>query len=58
MCLNLIVGFPAIIGAIDCTHVKIKAPPRYLDENAYVDRHGTHSLNVQVIYMAITQNIT
>ena len=57
MCLNLIVGFPAIIGAIDCMHVKIKAPPRYLDENAYVDRHGTHSLNVQVIYMAITQTL-
>ena len=42
-------GFPGILGAIDCTHVPIKAPSRAEGENAYVDRHGIHSLNVQVI---------
>ncbi|XP_054746273.1 putative nuclease HARBI1 [Anastrepha obliqua] len=35
------------IGAIDCTHVSILAPKRH--EEAYVNHHGYHSLNVQMI---------
>ncbi|CAJ1057880.1 putative nuclease HARBI1 [Xyrichtys novacula] len=42
-----IAGFPNVIGAIDCTHVAIKAPS--LDEYAYVNRKGVHSINVQII---------
>lgn len=41
-------GFPGIIGAIDCTHVKIKKPS--LDvEHCYFNRKGFHSKNVQLI---------
>ena len=40
-------GFPGVLGAIDCTHVQLRAP----SENAliYINRKGTHSINVQVI---------
>lgn len=40
-------GFPGVLGAIDCTHVQLRAP----SENAqvYVNRKGTHSINIQVI---------
>ena len=40
-------GFPDVIGCIDGTHIKI-APPT-VDENAYVNRKGFHSINAQVI---------
>ncbi|XP_036318001.1 putative nuclease HARBI1 isoform X1 [Rhagoletis pomonella] len=35
------------IGAIDCTHVSILAPKN--NESNYVDHHGYHSMNVQMI---------
>lgn len=40
-------GFPNVIGAIDCTHVAIRAPA--MNEHVYVNRKNTHSINVQVI---------
>ncbi|XP_046874255.1 putative nuclease HARBI1 [Hypomesus transpacificus] len=40
-------GFPNVIGAIDCTHVAIRAPS--MNENAFVNRKHFHSINVQVI---------
>ncbi|XP_035224968.1 putative nuclease HARBI1 [Stegodyphus dumicola] len=45
-------GFPGVIGAIDCTHVKIVAPPRNdstCPEHIFVNRHYSHSINVQMI---------
>ncbi|XP_045076311.1 putative nuclease HARBI1 [Coregonus clupeaformis] len=42
-----IAGFPNVIGAIDCTHIAIKAPSE--DEFAYVNRKHFHSINVQII---------
>ncbi|XP_069192090.1 putative nuclease HARBI1, partial [Procambarus clarkii] len=39
--------FPNVIGAIDCTHVPIKAPK--VEENIYVNRKQYHSLNIQVV---------
>lgn len=39
-------GFPNVIGCIDGTHVRIQAPS--VDEPAYVNRKGYHSVNVQV----------
>ncbi|XP_042889388.1 putative nuclease HARBI1 [Penaeus japonicus] len=40
-------NFPRVMGAIDCTHVSIKAP--VIDEHLYVNRKRYHSLNVQVV---------
>lgn len=37
-------GFPNIIGAIDCTHVAIRAPSE--NEFAYVNRKHVHSISV------------
>ncbi|XP_050311001.1 putative nuclease HARBI1 isoform X2 [Anthonomus grandis grandis] len=43
-------NFPGIIGSIDCTHIAIVAPKRnQYPEEAYVNRKGYHSLNVQLI---------
>ncbi|KAK0141908.1 putative nuclease HARBI1 [Merluccius polli] len=42
-----IADFPNVIGAIDCTHIAIKAPSE--GEYAYVNRKHFHSLNVQII---------
>lgn len=39
--------FPNVIGCIDGTHVRIVAPST--DENAYVNRKGFHSINVQAV---------
>ncbi|KAK3085501.1 hypothetical protein FSP39_004263, partial [Pinctada imbricata] len=39
--------FPGVIGAIDGTHVPIQAPT--VDEPAYVNRKGWHSINVQAV---------
>ena len=40
-------GFPNVIGAIDCTHVRIQAPSGPVEAD-YVNRKSFHSLNVQV----------
>ncbi|XP_071635288.1 putative nuclease HARBI1 [Temnothorax longispinosus] len=40
-------GFPNIVGAIDGTHIKIRAPVE--DANSYINRKGFHSMNVQVV---------
>lgn len=40
-------GFPSVIGAIDGTHIKIRAPVK--DPNSYINRKGFHSINVQVV---------
>ncbi|EZA52952.1 Putative nuclease HARBI1, partial [Ooceraea biroi] len=39
--------FKVAIGAIDCTHIAILAPKEH--EEAYINHHGYHSLNVQMI---------
>lgn len=39
-------AFPNVIGAIDGTHVKIKAPQT--DKQSYVNRKWYHSIHVQV----------
>jgi len=39
--------FPNVVGAIDCTHVVIKAPT--VNEEAYVNRKGAHTINVQAV---------
>ncbi|CAI6365924.1 unnamed protein product [Macrosiphum euphorbiae] len=40
-------AFEGSIGAIDCTHINILAPKNH--EEAYVNHHGNHSLNVQAV---------
>lgn len=40
-------SLPNVIGAIDCTHIPIKAPPGP-NEGDFVNRKGVHSVNVQV----------
>ncbi|XP_071802814.1 putative nuclease HARBI1 [Asterias amurensis] len=42
-------GFPGVVGAIDCTHVKLYGAPLGEDEHLYVNRKGYHSINVQVV---------
>ncbi len=44
---HAIAGFPNITGAIDCTHIAIKAPSH--NEFSYVNRKGFHSINAQII---------
>lgn len=43
--------FPGVIGCIDCTHVAIIAPKEEnnFPEEAYVNRKGYHSINVQLV---------
>jgi len=40
-------GFPGVIGAIDGTHIKIRAPPT--DPGSYINRKGFPSFNLQVV---------
>jgi len=40
-------GFPNVLGAIDGTHIAIKAPSQY--EEAFVNRKGVHTINVQAV---------
>ena len=42
-------GIPNIVGAIDCTHVKILAPPSYYYPQEYINRKNVHSINVQAV---------
>lgn len=42
-----IAQFPRVMGAIDGTHIPIKAP--YDAEHVYINRKNFHSLNIQVI---------
>ncbi|KAL2093109.1 hypothetical protein ACEWY4_010421 [Coilia grayii] len=42
-----IAEFPNMVGAIDCTHVRLKPPS--VDDYAYINRKNFHSLNVQII---------
>ena len=39
-------GFPSVIGAIDCTHIPIKAPTNAI---SYLNRKRKFTLNVQVV---------
>jgi len=39
--------FEGAIGAIDCTYINILAPK--VHEEAYVNHHGNHTLNVQAV---------
>ncbi|KAJ1106667.1 hypothetical protein NDU88_004068 [Pleurodeles waltl] len=43
----LISGFPHVLGAIDCTHVRLVPPAA--TEHLYRNRKHTHSINVQAI---------
>ena len=42
-----IAGFPNVIGAVDCTHVRIKPPS--VNDYAYINSKNYHSINVQLI---------
>lgn len=42
-----ITAFPDVVGCVDGTHFKIKAPSDH--ENAYVNRKGFHLLNVPLM---------
>jgi len=44
---SAIAGFPNVIGAIDCTHIPIKSPTE--NEEAFVNRKGIHTINVQAV---------
>ncbi|XP_068565314.1 putative nuclease HARBI1 [Cebidichthys violaceus] len=43
-----IAAFPNVIGALDCTHVRIKRPSG-VNEGDFVNRKSFHSINVQMI---------
>lgn len=46
-------SFEGTLGATDCTHINILAPNAH--EEAYVNHHGNHSLNVEAVRIS---NIT
>lgn len=40
-------GFPAVCGCLDGTHVKVSPPLE--DEQSFINRHHTYSLNVLAV---------
>lgn len=42
-----VAGFPSVVGAVDGTHIRIQGPSYH--EEAYVNRNGYHSINVQLV---------
>ncbi len=42
-------GFPNVIGAIDCTHIAIRAP--YGNESVYINRKHVHTIKMQVMWL-------
>jgi len=44
---NAVAGFPNVVGAIDGTHIAIKSPS--INEEAFVNRKGVHTINVQAV---------
>ena len=44
---SAIAGFPNVLGCIDCTHVRIKAPSEA--EDSFVKRKGVHTINIQAV---------
>ncbi|XP_043927058.1 putative nuclease HARBI1 isoform X2 [Protopterus annectens] len=46
-----IAHFPEVLGAVDCTHIAIKAPPGEQGQR-YINRKGFHSINCQVVCSA------
>ena len=42
-----IAGFPCVIGTLDGSHIKVNPPST--DEDAYVNRHHYHSLNISIV---------
>lgn len=52
---NAMQPFHGAIGAVDCTHVSIRGPSNH--EEAYVNRYGYHSLNVQVVSQWVPQRL-
>lgn len=40
-------GFPGVIGAIDGTHINIRAP--HINPESYINRKKQHSIHLQVI---------
>uniref|UniRef100_A0A672KKR7 DDE Tnp4 domain-containing protein n=1 Tax=Sinocyclocheilus grahami TaxID=75366 RepID=A0A672KKR7_SINGR len=51
-----IAGFPNVIGAIDCTHIHIKAPPGP-NEGDFVNRKGVHRINMVCDSMCHVTNV-
>ena len=47
--------FPNVIGAVDCTHIRLKRPSGP-NEADFVNRKGFHSLNVQVLMTSFSSN--
>ena len=41
-------GFPSVCGALDGTHILLSNPPAN-DEDSYINRHHTHSINAMAV---------
>ncbi|XP_033646387.1 putative nuclease HARBI1 [Asterias rubens] len=42
-------NFPDVIGAVDCSHIRLYGAPLGDNEHLFVNRKGFHSINAQVI---------